>query len=422
MRVLLINTSERTGGAAIAAHRLMEALKNNGIKAKMLVRDKLSSDPTVVPLDASPLLKLKFIWERVVIWAANGFRRHRLFDVDIANVGTDITDLPEFRQADVIHLHWINQGFLSLKNLERILASGKPVVWTMHDMWPFTGMCHYSGTCERYCEACHHCPMLYGGGGSNDLAARTFRRKKRLMEQADVTFVACSNWLADMARRSSLLERKTVVSIPNAINMNLYHPADKAEARRKLGLPADKRLILFTAFKTTNPIKGLHYLQEACRLLAEKHPSWRDKLGVVAVGKASNELAGTFPFAFYPMDYITDEYKLVSLYNAADLFVIPSLQDNLPNTVVEAMACGVPCIGFNVGGIPQMIDHLHNGYVAEYRNAADLANGIHWALTDGDYAELSEMAYHKASISYSERSIARQYIDIYNKIISSENG
>lgn len=160
MRVLIINTAERIGGAAIAANRLMEALKNNGIKAKMLVRNKQTDQVTVVALKKSWRRIWQFTWERIVIWAANGFKRHNLFAVDIANTGTDITSLPEFRQADVIHLHWINQGMLSLKDIQRILASGKPVVWTMHDMWPFTGICHYSGECEKYTAQCHDCPLL----------------------------------------------------------------------------------------------------------------------------------------------------------------------------------------------------------------------------------------------------------------------
>ena len=150
MRVLIINTSERIGGAAIAASRLAEALKNNGIKAKMLVRDKQTNRVTVVALKKSWRHIWHFLWERIVIWASNGFHRKNLFAVDIANKGTDITSLPEFRQADVIHLHWINQGMLSLKNIRQILKSGKPVVWTMHDMWPITGICHHAETCTRY--------------------------------------------------------------------------------------------------------------------------------------------------------------------------------------------------------------------------------------------------------------------------------
>mgnify|MGYP000544407329 CR=1 FL=1 len=147
MRVLLINTSERIGGAAIAASRLMESLKNHGIKAKLLVRDKQTDQITVVSLNYNWRMIWKFVWERIVIWKANRFKKENIFAVDIANTGTDITSLPEFQQADVIHLHWINQGMLSLKNIEKILASGKPVVWTMHDMWPCTGICHHAREC-----------------------------------------------------------------------------------------------------------------------------------------------------------------------------------------------------------------------------------------------------------------------------------
>ena len=136
MRVLIINTSERIGGAAVAAGRLMESLKNNGIKAKMLVRDKQTDQISVVGLKGSWLHVWKFMWERIVIWKANRFKKNDLFAVDIANTGTDITSLPEFQQADVIHLHWINQGMLSLNTIRKILTSGKPVVWTMHAMWP----------------------------------------------------------------------------------------------------------------------------------------------------------------------------------------------------------------------------------------------------------------------------------------------
>ena len=157
MRVLIINTSENIGGAAIAANRLMEALKNNGVKAKMLVRDKRTDQITVASLPQSPLLKAKFVWERVCIWKANRFKKHNLFQVDLANTGTDVTSLPEFKEADVIHLHWVNQGFLSLKDIRRIIDSGKPIVWTMHDQWPFTGICHYSGECTKYQTECHHC-------------------------------------------------------------------------------------------------------------------------------------------------------------------------------------------------------------------------------------------------------------------------
>ena len=183
MRVLLINTSERIGGAAIAASRLMESLKNHGIKAKLLVRDKQTDQISVVSLDHNWRMVWKFVWERIVIWSANRFNKKNIFAVDIANTGTDITSLPEFEQADVIHLHWINQGMLSLRNIEKILASGKPIVWTMHDMWPCTGICHHARECTRYRQECHNCPFIHGGGGKRDLSYRIFRKKQTSISQ-----------------------------------------------------------------------------------------------------------------------------------------------------------------------------------------------------------------------------------------------
>lgn len=416
MRVILINTSERVGGAAVACSRLMEALKNNGIKAKMLVRDKQTDQITVVPLKYSWWLVWKFVWERVCIWRANRFKKHQLFAVDIANTGTDITSLPEFQQADVVHLHWINQGMLSLKNLDKIFASGKPIVWTMHDMWPFTGICHYAADCDRYRTECHNCPLLYGGGTRHDLSRKIFRRKRELYKGRHITFVACSHWLEEKAKKSTLLAGQNIVSIPNAINTNLFRPRDKQEARHKALLPQDMKLILFGSVKITDPRKGMSYLIASCKLLAEKHPDMKEKLGIVAFGNQSKQLESLVPFKVYPLDFITNEHQLVDIYNSVDIYVTPSLQDNLPNTIMEAMACGIPCVGFNVGGIPEMIDHLHNGYVARYRSSEDLANGIYWTLTDPGYASLSEEACRKALTHYSEHVIAKKFTDLYNKV------
>ena len=415
MRVLIINTSERIGGAAIAAHRLMEALKNNGIKAKMLVRDKQTDQISVVQLKKSWWKVWQFIWERIVIWKANRFKKHNLFAVDIANTGTNISALPEFNQADVIHLHWINQGMLSLTDIRRIIESGKPIVWTMHDMWPFTGICHYASDCDKYTKECHYCPLLFKGG-KKDLSYRTFEKKRKLFDGANITFVACSRWLEGMAKQSELLKGQTITNIPNAINTNLFKPRNKKQAREKCHLPQDKKLLLFGSVKITDKRKGIDYLVEACKILASQDPGLSKQLGVVVFGKQAEQYASLFPFPIYPMNYVSNEKELVDIYNAVDLYVTPSLQDNLPNTIVEAMACGIPCVGFNVGGIPQMIDHLHNGYVAQYKSSEDFANGIYWTLTDPDYPSLAEQACRKAVTHYSESAIAKKYIDLYNKV------
>ena len=416
MRILLINTTERRGGPAVAASRLMESLKNHGIKAKLLVRDKQTDQITVVSLDQSWRLVWKFVWERIVIWKANHFNKDNIFAVDIANTGTDITSLPEFQQADVIHLHWINQGMLSLKNIEKILASGKPVVWTMHDMWPCTGICHYARQCVNYQTECHNCPFIHGGSGKKDLAYRTFRKKKELFKSRHISFVTCSHWLEGLAKKSDLLDGHTVSCIPNPINTNLFKPRNKKDARSKLHLPQDKKLILFGSMKITDKRKGIDYLVESCKLLAEKHPELKEQLGVVVFGNHSEQLENLLPFKVYPFSFVNNEHQLVDIYNSVDILAAPSLEENLPNTIMEAMACGIPCIGFNVGGIPEMIDHLHNGYVAQYKSSPDLANGIYWMLTDPDYPNLSEQACRKAVAHYSENIIAKKYIDLYNKV------
>ena len=416
MRVLIVNTSERIGGAAIAASRLVEALKNNGIKAKMLVREKQTDRLSVIELKKNWWRMWQFIWERILIWKENQFKKHNLFAVDIANTGTDITAVPEFQAADIIHLHWINQGMLSLNDIQKILQSGKPVVWTMHDMWPCTGICHHARECDKYHQECHHCPYIYKGGGKKDLSNQVFKKKKEIYQLAPVTFVTCSRWLKERASQSALLNGHTIVDIPNPINTGLFKPQNALVARSRMGLPTDKKLILFGSVNVTDKRKGIDYFIESCKLLAEMHPELKEELGVVVYGKNSEQLKPLIPFQVFPLDFISNEKDLVNIYNAVDLYVTPSLEENLPTTIMEAMACGVPCVGFNVGGIPEMIDHLHNGYVAEYKSAEDLANGVIWTLNESEYRTLSEEACRKAASNYSESTIAKKYIDIYNKI------
>ena len=402
MRVLIINTSERTGGAAVAANRLMKALNNHGAKAKMLVRDKDTDSLTVVPLPHSPRLRWHFLWERLVIFCRLHFSRQHLFEVDIANAGSDVTKLPEFQEADVIHLHWINQGMLSLKGIQKILQSGKPVVWTMHDIWPATALCHVTLGCQHFTSQCGNCRLLPGGGSSNDFSTTIWKRKQRMLSDGSIYFVACSHWLESEAKRSALLSGQKITSIPNPIDTRIYKKGDKQVARQRLGLPLDKKLILFASQRVTNANKGMDYLIEACRQLQLPDAA------VVILGGHAEEVVPQLPLEAYPLGY-------VDVYHAADVFVLPSLSENLPNTIMEAMACGVPCVGFKIGGIPEEIDHRRNGYVAEYRNAEDLARGIRWILTEADYEALSKNAVHKVMQSYSQQSVALKYLDVYHQ-------
>lgn len=415
MRVLIVNTSERAGGAAVAANRLMEALNNNGVKAKMLVRDKETTNLSVCSLPQTWQLRWHFLWERLCIWLHLHLKREHLFEIDIANCGTDITSLPEFKEADIIHLHWINQGMLSLKGIRKILQSGKTVVWTMHDIWPATAICHLTMDCRHFETQCQNCPLLPGGGSRNDLSARIWKQKQQMLEGKRVTIVTCSQWLGSEVQKSALLNKQDIVTIPNPIDTHRYRPTDKKKARQSLGLPQDGHIILFASQRVTNPNKGMQYLIDACKLLANTK-NLTSNTHVAILGGHAEEIAQLLPFPTHALGYVNDEQRIATVYNAADVFVLPSLSENLPNTIMEAMACGVPCVGFRVGGIPEMIDHLSNGYVANYRDAEDLAKGIHYVLDEADQQTLSNNCLQKVAHNYSQQSVAKRYIEVYEQI------
>ncbi|MDR2407567.1 MAG: glycosyltransferase family 4 protein [Bacteroidales bacterium] len=411
MKILLLSTSEQHGGAAIAANRLMHALNKSGHEAKMLVRDKQTDDENVVSINTNRLKRkinfIRFVYERCVIFVHNRFNRTNLFAVSIANTGTDISKHPLVKEADIIHLHWINQGFLSLTDIRKLTESGKPVVWTMHDMWPCTGICHHARTCNNYQSKCQSCFFLQSK--KRDLSSLVFSRKKAIMEKSDIIFAGCSKWLSKQAQKSMILANKRIVTIPNPIDTSLFYPVkDIPAARKKMGLPLTGNLLLFGALNVSDKRKGIDYLLKALHLM-DTHIC----TGLVVFGQVKKEIKSLFRIPVYSMGYITDETQVNLLYNAVDLFVTSSLEENLPNTIMEAMACGIPCVGFNVGGIPEMIDHQVNGYVAEYKSSEDLAAGINWCLNSENRGMLSEQALMKANSHYAEKIVAKQYIKLY---------
>ncbi|MDR2969018.1 MAG: glycosyltransferase family 4 protein [Tannerellaceae bacterium] len=401
MKILLLNTSERTGGAAVAASRLLNALRKAGVEANMLTGEK----KTIAN-------RFRFLWERLTIFLCNKGSRKNLFQVSIANTGTDISKHPLVRQADVIHLHWINQGFLSLNDIKRLIRSGKPVVWTLHDLWPATAICHYPGCCEKFKQECSACPKPVDNP-LWDLARRVFK-KKATIPFHQVTFVGCSRWITEQAGTSALLRQAGFYAVPNPIDTKIFKPADKAAVRKSLGLDANRYSVLFAAAKLSDSRKGARYLLESLRILKEKTPAL--PVEIVLMGNGSDELIRDFPFPVKELGYISDEKRKAECYAAADVFVSPSLEDNLPNTIMEAMACGTPPVGFRTGGIPEMIDHKKNGYVARYEDAADLAEGILWVIENREKENLSQACVEKVSANYSEAVVAGKYMDIYNKV------
>lgn len=409
MNILIVNTHDQQGGAAIAAYRLLEALNKTNAKAKMLVLNKKSNNPNVIQIGNNFLNKVRFAAERAAIYIENRFSRKNLFDISIANNGVSIVNHPEFQKADIIHLHWINQGMLSIGEIGKILASGKKMVWTMHDMWPFTGICHHAGECNNFEKGCGFCPYLRKPS-EKDISYTTFLRKQAAYSLGKIHFVACSNWLKNLALKSQLTTNHKVSTISNPINTNRYRPKNKVAIRKLLRLPTDKKIILFVATKVSDKRKGIDYLIEASKILSRKNKNY----ALLIAGNNGEEITSKLALTTYKSSYVASE-QMPDMYNAADLFVTPSLQENLPNTIMEAMACGTPSVGFDVGGIPEMIDHKQNGYIATYKDAEDLAKGLIWALEEADMEQLSANARKKAEENYSESIIAERYLEIYNQ-------
>jgi glycosyltransferase involved in cell wall biosynthesis len=398
----------------------MQALQKNDVDAWMLVQEQNFPDKQVSTIADSYIEKkkalLRFATDRFYFMLHEKNKQVR-FAFSPANTGTDISKHPLIQNADIVHLHWINFGFLSLQSIEKLIQTGKPIVWTLHDMWAFTGGCHYSGECKKYQTYCHSCPFLKSPQ-PKDLSYRVFEKKLALFAKASISFVACSNWLADCARQSRLIQNFYIQAISNPIDTTIYKPAEKSEAKKALQLSTDKKLILFGAFKITDTRKGFTYLLEALILLQNKYPYMLNEVGLLVFGKTTeDDLWKNITFPVYNLGKVSQTEQLVNIYNAADVFVLPSLEDNLPNTIMESMACGTPVVAFNTGGIPEMINHLENGYLATYRSAADLAEGIYQVLFKQPYSLLSKASRQKVIENYSEEKVAEAYKQIYSKLV-----
>lgn len=418
MKVLLVNTSELRGGAAIAVHRLMGALNQKGVTATMLVGKKETNCEQVVALKPQALHRINFLLERLKIWMANGLSRKNLFAVDIASHGTDITRLEEFKSADVIHLHWVNQGMISLEGLRKILASGKPLVWTMHDMWPFTGICHLTYDCECYKTACQNCPQLCRPA-AKDLSCKVFDRKLELMENGNVHFVAVSRKLAEKARESRLLRGQELSVIPNVFPVETFNFCDKRASREALGLPVDKIILAFGASRIDDPCKGLDELKKALKILIQRGNFKAEELHLALFGGIKHpEALSDLPTAYTHLGYVSNEKDLSQVYSAADAAVIPSLYETFGQVVVEAQACGCLPVTFTGSGQMDIITHRENGYLAEYLSAEDFAAGIEWAITTK-----ADPAALKAGVKakFDEGVVAQQYIDLYERLLATKH-
>lgn len=395
--VLLVTTYPH-GGAGTACRRLQTALQKSGVNAGLLTQKDVSG-------------RFNFIAERLSFlpWERDKSVR---FSFSLANFGTDISRHPLVQQADVIHLHWWNQGFLSLQNLEVLGRSGKKIVWTLHDMWAFTGGCHYDWGCGGFSDSCGHCPYLRFPS-DRDLSNQVWKRKKNLYP-AGMEIVTCSKWLAEQARVSSLLGRYSITDIPNPIDTEQFKPASQTEKqafRERFGLAPDTRLILFAAMNIKNPFKGFTYFREALNELRDL-----ENTAVVVVGKSDPADFEGVTLPLVQPGLIQSATEMAAVYAACDVFVIPSLEENLPNTIMESLACGTPAVGFKTGGIPEMIEHGVTGLVSPAKNSSQMARDIRQVLEEPEKrAAMGQNARNKVLTEYAEPVIARRYMEVYQR-------
>jgi glycosyltransferase involved in cell wall biosynthesis len=402
MKVVLVNHSDTLGGASVVTHRLMLALRAAGVDVRMLVSHR-SSDSEFVELSASPkMVKTHFLAETLTNFI--GCRsRANLFKVDSATFGLPLHRHPLIKQADVVILNWVNQGMLSLGEIERI---DKPIIWTMHDLWCATGVCHHVENCDSYKRTCGNCPLVTLHHPS-DISRRTFCRKQKLYSHKNITFVAVSNWLADRCRESALLHDAQIVTIPNAFPLEQF-PLTPTLSRQQLGLPENKKLIVMGAARLDAPIKGFDIAIDALNDIADRAEA-KDTIAVFYGEIRHPELLSALRLPYIHLGMISDRARLASLYAHATTVISTSHYETLPGTLIEGQAAGCFPVAFDRGGQRDIITSPQVGWLADYPSSRSIADGISHAIT----SQIDRAALRQNVVSnFSSATIAQHYIDL----------
>jgi glycosyltransferase involved in cell wall biosynthesis len=412
MKITLLSTSDSAGGAAIACIRLAEALLTYGHTVRVLVMEKKTSHTwihEVAPArkqvdgllkDLQYAFNQKFQTKSGLLFSGNPWWGHQ------------IHRHPAIVEADIINLHWINHGFLGLHDLQKLFALNKPVTWHLHDFWAFTGGCHYPANCENFVQACGSCPALKNKH-PNDLSSDIWQQKAAFFAANPPMLVGASAWLTEQAAKSGLARHFRAVHIPNPINTAYYHPTDKAEVRKKLGLALNETYLLFAAMNTADVRKGFEYLKHALVRLKKEGK----KVQLLIAGKCAPDTLAALPFEGVLLGSLGPDAMRMA-YQAADLFVIPSLEENLPNTILESLACGTPVVGFDTGGIPEMVKPGINGALAATADADSLAAAIDALLDPRDRPSVEACTTSVAA--YAPAQVAEQYTRIFTSLISAK--
>lgn len=389
MKVVHLNTHSASGGAAIAAKRHSEAMNKAGINS-CLVSYEGKAGANVVLCGKKFSVKHFFAFAIQKAFRLIGYRvawHWSLFDGKVYK-------LKEVQDADIVYLHWIND-FVSYKSIDKLLQQKKRVVWYLHDMWPITGGCHYSMECNGYEQGCCECPQMRM---AKWLASLQLNKKIRHWSRHDNFYLAApSQWLCDCIQQSSVFKNHHIVCCRNVIDTDLFIPGDKKESRVALGLPTDKRIICFGAVGVNNPYKGFSYLLDVINKLQDSDYEF------LVVGNIDIRVfSKNIQVKLHTTGFVSETSKMIQIYNAADVLIITSMAENFPNVVIEAMACGIPVVGFKTGGIKEQIKHKYNGYLVASKDAEELVKGIKWVLEKADMHALSTNAiqYVKQNCSY----------------------
>lgn len=424
MKILIINKSDTKGGAAVVSRRLMDALSEQGASVSMLVTDRAPDAPSGVSLAASPWrIKVPFLSERLGIFAANGFDRDTLFRIDNGAAGLPLHRHPLVAEADVIMLNWVNQGMLSLRGVADICRLRKPVIWTMHDMWNFTGICHHAGSCRGYMRECGNCQLLGSRSRPGDMSRVTLRRKQALYAESSISFVAVSHWLAAKARQSTLLADLPVSVIPNAFPLHHGLP-DRAQCHKEADLAGGvpRRRILFGAARIDDPIKDFATAAEATRILAARYPQIAAGVELVTYGSVSNPAVfNNIGIPHRHVGVMRGEENLRRLYGTADVVLSTSVYETLPGTLVEGQAYGCIPVAFDSGGQRDIVEHMRTGFLARRSGdlagrAGNIAEGLAWALLQEENAGIRTAMRQHVADEFSYPAVAGKYFRLIESI------
>lgn len=416
MKIVHLSQSDIEGGAARAAYKLHKALCEAGIDSHMLVQSKASGTYSITtPYNThlkKIIAKIRPLIDRALLALFYRKRSKTLFSPSILGFSKIVDEINKIN-PDIIHLHWVCGGMMNMNDLS--LLKNYPIIWSLCDMWPITGGCHYDDWCGNYVNNCGNCKVL-GSNHKYDLSHYVFNKKQITYKQlSSITFAAKSLWIKQCAENSPLCAGHNVIHLPNLIDTNLFSPIEMNIAKKILGLDIEKKYILFGADgATSDPRKGFQQLTESLQsFLDEKN------IEFLVFGSEKPEKTIFSDNKIHYLGHIHDDITLKIIYCSASVMVVPSLQENLANTIMESLSCGTPVVAFDIGGNRDMIVHLKNGYLAEPFNVSDLTKGIQYILYSAETIKLSRNARETICTNFASHIMVNKYQNVYSKLLQA---